>query len=85
MSSARNISLESAVTLPVVFNKPEVRISILIENNVVKYISIKLVKALVDSALNTTTISFTPVVTASYTNSYIDEATYYGPGLARRV
>ncbi len=29
MSSAYNISLESAVTLPVAFNKLEVRISIL--------------------------------------------------------
>ncbi len=50
-----------------------------------KHISIKLVKALVDSALNTTTISFTPVVAASCTDSYIDKAAYYGPGLARRV
>ncbi len=33
MSSARNISLESAVTLSVAFNKPEVRISILIDQN----------------------------------------------------
>jgi hypothetical protein len=33
MSSARNVSLESAVTLPVVFNKPEVRISILTDQN----------------------------------------------------
>jgi hypothetical protein len=55
------------------------------ENNVVKHISIKLVKALVDGALNATTVSFTPVVAASYTDSYIDEAAYYGPGLARRV
>ncbi len=51
----------------------------------IKYISIKLVKTLVDSTLNTTTISFTPIVTASYTNSYIDKATYYGPGLTKRV
>ncbi len=50
-----------------------------------KHISIKLVKALVDGALNATTVSFTPVVAASYTDSYIDEAAYYGPGLARRV
>jgi hypothetical protein len=33
MSSARNISLESAVTLPIVFNKLEVRISILTDQN----------------------------------------------------
>ncbi len=33
MSFARNISLESAVTLSVVFNKLEVRISILIDQN----------------------------------------------------
>ncbi len=33
MSSARNISLESAVILPVVFNKLEVRISILTDQN----------------------------------------------------
>jgi hypothetical protein len=51
----------------------------------VKHISIKLVKALVDSAPNTTTISFTPVVVASCTDSCIDEAAYYGPGLAGRV
>jgi hypothetical protein len=51
----------------------------------VKHISMKLVKALVDSAPNATTVSFTPVVTASCTDSYIDEAVYYGPGLARRV
>ncbi len=57
----------------------------MLKNNVVKHISIKLVKALVDSTPNTTIISFTPVVTASCTNSYIDEATYYGPGLTRRV
>jgi hypothetical protein len=31
MSSTRNTSLESAITLPVVFNKLEVRISILID------------------------------------------------------
>jgi hypothetical protein len=33
MSSTYNISLESAVTLPIVFNKLEVRISILIDYN----------------------------------------------------
>jgi hypothetical protein len=33
MSSARNTSLESAVTLPVAFNKLEVRISILTDQN----------------------------------------------------
>ncbi len=33
MSSARNISSESAVTLLIVFNKPEVCISILINQN----------------------------------------------------
>jgi hypothetical protein len=33
MSSTRNVSLESAVTLSVVFNKPEVRISILTNQN----------------------------------------------------
>jgi hypothetical protein len=33
MSSARNISLESAITLSVVFNKPEVRIFILTDQN----------------------------------------------------
>jgi hypothetical protein len=31
MSSIYNVSLESAITLPVVFNKLEVRISILID------------------------------------------------------
>jgi hypothetical protein len=31
MSSAYNISLESTITLPVVFNKLEVRISMLID------------------------------------------------------
>jgi hypothetical protein len=33
MSSTYNTSLESAVTLPVVFNKLEVRISILVDQN----------------------------------------------------
>ncbi len=33
MSSTRNISSESAVTLPVAFNKPEVRISMLVDQN----------------------------------------------------
>ncbi len=33
MSSAYNTSLESTITLPIVFNKLEVRISILIDQN----------------------------------------------------
>jgi hypothetical protein len=33
MSSAYNISLESVITLSIVFNKLEVRISILIDQN----------------------------------------------------
>jgi hypothetical protein len=33
MSSARNVSSESAVTLPVAFNKLEVRISMLTDQN----------------------------------------------------